>query len=170
MNSIALNSTGLVLHSERPQKVLGDAYLKFQLDSKTAAVLLMKQVQEVHILPTNRLTPIPNMPACVMGLMSRRSRVLWVIDLAQMLKIQPLNALTQQYNVVILQPGVVSIGALVHRIDGMTWLQPEQIQPPPNHFPPGLVTHLKGCVLQEKEILLVLDAEAVMRSPLLHQP
>jgi len=168
MSTSIPNTVGLVLHSERPQKVLGDAYLKLQLNSGTSAVLLMKQVQEVLVLPANRLTSMPNMPAPVMGLMSRRSRVLWVVDLALTLGMQPFNLRTHQYNVIILQPGSVPLGAIVHRIEGMIWLLPEQIQSPPNHIPASFVTHLHGCVLQDREILLVLDAEAIVRSPRTH--
>jgi len=45
----------------------------------------MKQVQKVLVLLPKRLAPMPNMPACILGLTNRRSRVLWVADLANLL-------------------------------------------------------------------------------------
>jgi Chemotaxis signal transduction protein len=42
-------------------------------------------------------------------------------------------------------------------------LTPELIQSPINQVSSGLIPYLRGCVLQEKEILLVLDAEAIIR-------
>lgn len=163
MDTSTLNPSALVLPTERPQKV-GDAYLKFRLDLHTPAVLLMKQVQEVIVLPANRLTPMPNMPACVMGLMNRRSRILWVIDLPQLLGLQYSYFYTQQYNLVILRTGTIALGALVQRVEGMVWLPKEQVLAPTNHVPSHLVAYLRGCVLQEREITLVLDAEAILQS------
>jgi positive phototaxis protein PixI len=163
MDTSTINLSALALSADRPQKV-GDAYLKFRLDLQTPAVLLMKQVQEVLVLPANRLTPMPNMPPCVMGLMNRRSRILWVVDLPQMLGLPFSHSYTQQYNLVILRAGTIALGALVQRVEGMVWLPQEQVMPPTNHVPPHLVSYLRGCILQDREILLVLDAEAILQS------
>ncbi len=163
MNSFATTTSDLVLRSDASQKGLGDAYLKVRLDAQTSAVLLMKQVQELLILPTNRLTPMPNMPAWVMGLTSRRSRILWVIDLSLLLGLQPFKLHTHENNVAILRPGNVSFGAFVQHLEGITWLLPDRIQPLPNHIPSKLRPYVKGCVLSD-EILLVLDVETIVQA------
>jgi twitching motility protein PilI len=152
----------------RPQKILGDAYLKVQLDQGVHAVLLMKQVQEVLVLPSSRLTPMPNMPACVLGLMNRRSRVSWVVDLAQMLGIGRLDASPQQHNVAIVRIGQMVLGAAIQQVEGMCWLSAEEIQPPPNHISHGVIAYLRGCVLQNQQVLMVLSAEGILQSPILH--
>lgn len=157
-----------MLPTNRPQNPLGEAYLKFLLDSQTPVVLPMKQVQEVLVLSANRLTPMPNMPACIVGLMNRRSRVLWVIDLTRLLGTPALDLNVQQHTLVIVRPGTISLGVVVQRVDGMVWMTPEQIQPPPSHVPSSLLTYLRGCVLQEQEVWFVLDAPTLLQSPVLH--
>ena len=146
---------------------LGDTYLRLYLDKQTPAILSMEHAQEVLILPVGRITPLPNMPKCVLGLLNRRNRVLWVIDLAQMLNLQPLDTNAQQYNMAIIRVGQVPLGLVVQEIKGVTRFTPDCIQ-----FPQGLVTssltpYLHGYILQQKEILLVLNAEAIVHSPIL---
>src|SRR5919202_169115 len=94
------------------KKNLGDAYLKFQLAQQTPAVLSMSRAQEVVVLPVSRLTPMPNMPPHVMGLLNRRSRVLWVIDLARMLGLPPVEINVQHYNVIIISNGTATFGVI----------------------------------------------------------
>lgn len=165
-----MNTSALVRLPSQPQskRNLGDTYLKFQLGQQTPAVLSMRQAQEVVVLPHGRLTPMPNMPAHVMGLMNRRSRVLWVVDLARMLSLPFPETHVQHYDVVIIRSESASVGVIVEAVEGVVRLAPSDIQPPIGQVSAGLVPYLRGCVLSKEEILLVLDAEAITRSPLLH--
>ena len=165
MNSSALTR---LAKPNTNKKNLGDAYLKFQFGKHSSAVLPMSQAQEVFVLPVTRLTAMPNMPPYVMGLLNRRSKVLWVIDLALMLGLSGTPTNVQHYNSVIINSGSVSLLLIVEAVEGVVRLTPESIQPPLGQVSSDLVPYLRGCVLIEKEILLVLDAEAIMRSPLLH--
>ncbi len=165
-----MNSSALA-HLTKPKtnkKNLGDAYLKFQFGKHSPAVLSMSQAQEVFVLPVGRLTAMPNMPSYVMGLLNRRSKVLWVIDLAKMLGLPGIETNVQHYNSVIINSGSLSLGVIVQAVEGVVRLTPESIQPPLGQVSSGLVPYLRGCVLLDTEILLVLDAETIMRSPLLH--
>lgn len=146
----------------------GDTYLRFQLDQHTPAILSMEHAQEVLIVPVERITPMPNMPACVLGLLNRRNRVLWVIDLAQMLKLQPLDTNARQYHMAIIRVGQVALGLVVQGIKGVTRVTPDCIQSPRGLVTPSLTPYLHGCILQHKEILLVFNAEAIVHSPILH--
>jgi twitching motility protein PilI len=144
------------------KKNLGDAYLKFQFGQQTPAVLSMSRAQEVVVLPVGRLTPMPNMPPHVMGLLNRRSRVLWVIDLARMLGLPPIEINVQHYNIVIITNGSATFGVIVQAVEGVVRLTDQSIQSPLAQVSSSLVPFLRGCVLQEQEILLVLNAEAIM--------
>lgn len=161
-----MNTSALALSTTPPQikKNLGNTYLKFQFGQQTPAVLLMNQAQEVVILPVERLTPMPNMPIHVMGLLNRRSKVLWVIDLARMIGLPGVEINVQNYNVVIIGNESATFGLIVQTVDGVVRLTPESLQSPINQVTAGLVPYLRGCVLQEPEILLVLDAEAIIRN------
>lgn len=163
-----MTASALTLPTNRQPHALGEAYLKFLLDPKTPIVVPMKQVQEVLVLSANRLTPMPNLPACIIGLMNRRSRVLWVVDLTRMLGTPALDLNSQQHSLVIMRPTNISLGVVVQQVEGMVWLTSEQIQPPPSHVPSSLLTYLRGCVLQEQEIWFVLDAQSVFQAPVFH--
>ncbi len=155
-------SSSLVLSPQR-QKTSGESYLKFQLNQETSAVFSMTHTQEVLVVPVQTVAPMPNMPACMLGLMNRRSRVLWIIDLAQMLNLPPLNS-SRQYNVIIVRVGSVPLGLVVQTVKGPVRLLAEQIQSPVGQVTSGLIPYLRGCVLQQREIILVLDASAIVQS------
>ncbi|NJK53399.1 MAG: purine-binding chemotaxis protein CheW [Leptolyngbyaceae cyanobacterium SU_3_3] len=143
---------------------MGDAYLKFEISQGIQAVLPMRQVQEVLVLPPQRLTPMPNMPACILGLTNRRTHVLWVADLANLLEIGALDPSPQQYDLVIVRSHGVSVAIAVKQVDGIFWATPETLQPPPEHVAISLIPYLRGCVLQAQEFMLVLDAESILQS------
>lgn len=144
-----------------------EPYLKFRLDSQTWAVLAMQYAQEVLVSPAQRITPMPNMPPAVLGLLNWRSRVLWVVDLAHMLQLQPLEANVQKYNLAIVRVGELPLALAVQQVEGVTRLAPDTIQSPVGTVTAGLIPFLQGCILQQQDILLALDAEAIVRSPAL---
>jgi positive phototaxis protein PixI len=164
------NISALALPPRSP-KPSGEAYLKFQLGRQTPAVFSMRHVQEAMVLPTRRLTPMPNMPSPILGLTNRRSRISWVVDLPQLLGLPPLDANAQQHTLILVQVGAVSISFAVQQVDGITRLPTDEIQSPRGQVTSALVPYLRGCILQQQdtkpEILLVLDAEAIAQSPLL---
>lgn len=159
------------------QKTSEEPYLKFHLNPHISAVFAMRHVQEVLVLPARRLTPMPNMPACMLGLANRRSRVVWVIDLAQLLGLPTLHTHLQPYNLqykmMMMQVGTVPFALAVQQVKGITWVQPDDLQSPIGRVPASFVPYLRGCVLQRQqqhqEIVLVLDAEAIIQSPIFHQ-
>lgn len=142
------------------------SFLRFRLGSQLA-LLPTRQVQEAMTTAAARLTPMPNMPPALLGLLNRRSQVLWVADLALLLGLPVAYPNTQQYNLVLMQAGPVVLGLRVDQIDGILATPINNIQPLPAHVPPTLVPFLRGCVLQASEVLLVLDADALLRAPAL---
>lgn len=166
MPSTTSKTNALALRPNIPQKNKnqGETYLKFKLNQQTPALLAMSQAQEVILLPPNRLTSMPNMPPFVLGLMNRRSRAIWVINLAQMLGLNETLTTGQQYNVIIIRNGSVYLGVVVQSVEGVIRLTQESIQSAQGQISSGLVPYLRGCTLSETEILLVLDAEGIIRS------
>jgi twitching motility protein PilI len=60
--------------SAREQKYQSASYLRLHLTATTQGVIPTNQLQEVVIIESDRLTPIPNMPPWIMGLLNQRSR------------------------------------------------------------------------------------------------
>ncbi|WGV24136.1 chemotaxis protein CheW [Halotia branconii] len=144
-----------------------DGYLKFQLNQQTTAVISMKHTQEAVMLPVETITSMPNLPACILGLMNWRSRIIWIVDLPKMLNLEFLEHRPRQYNVIVIKVENLLLGLVVHEIKGTTKFVPDDIGSPVGQVASSLVPYLCGCVVQQEEILLVLDAQAIVDSSIL---
>jgi positive phototaxis protein PixI len=159
----------LTLHRPNPTSLVGDGYLRVQLLPDVDALLPMLQVQEVVSLPASRLAPMPNMPPCILGLMNRRSQVLWVVNLVQLLGLPSLPQTQRDYSLVVIRSAGLTLALVVQQIKNHSWIAPESIQPVPEQLSPRLQPYLRGCLLEETALALVLDADAIANSAALHQ-
>lgn len=159
--------------SRHLQRNIGEPYLQLRLTQKTIAALPMIYAQEVIILPRSHLTVMPNMPNCVMGLLNRRSRVFWVIDLPQLLDQGVIAPEKQQLAIAIIRVENIPLGLAVEEVQGVIRLNAEEIQSPVGTVASGLVPYLKGCILQtqsnQAEVLMILDSQAIVNSPVFTQ-
>lgn len=149
------------------QKAVGDPYLHLQVDSQTQILLPMVTTQEVLITPANRLTIMPNMLPCFLGLLNQRSRIFWIVDLGKLLALSPSNPDVQQYSIAIIRAGKKALGLAVEKVKGVTRFPPEKIESPFGTVEAGLIPYLKGCIAQDRQILLILDPEAILNAPIL---
>lgn len=147
---------------------LGNAYLKLQLDRQTVAALPMDYTQEVLVVSARRLTPIPNMPACVLGLLNQRSKIFWVVDLPQLLQLSVLDTYVQQYNIAIVRSREIPLGLAVQQVKGVMRFNADAIHSPVGTVPDNLIPYLQGCISQQTDSVLVLDPVAIVSSPILH--
>ena len=145
------------------RQLAGESYLKFQLAPRVPAVFAAQVVEEATVLPASQVTAIPNMPPCVLGLINRRSRVIWMANLVRLLGMPVPDRPRQEYSMVIVKSGA-SLGLVVDEIDGIIHLPVSALRPPPSQANPVLLPYLRGCAVQADQLLLVLDAEAVLQS------
>jgi twitching motility protein PilI len=153
--------------SSKNVKTPGEAYLNFYLNPVTSAALSAKDVQEAIIVPGESITPMPNMPACIMGLMNWRSRILWAVDLPMILNLESTHYRSRHFNVIIVKVESVLLGLVVQDIKGTKKFMPDDVGSPVGQVTTSLVPYLRGCITQPEETLLVLDAQAIVQSPLL---
>ncbi len=146
------------------QKTVGAPYLKVLLKPDQAAVLPMGQAQEAIAIPTHRVTPVPNMAACILGLLNHKSRVIWVVDLPFLLGLSSRLLNVQQYNIAIIRSGKTPLGLVVPEIQGVVRLTLDAVRPPVEEILPALMPCLKGYLMQSQERLWVLDTEAIIHS------
>ena len=162
-----MTSTNVALSSKPTLNNLADGYLKFQLNQQTTAVLSMRHTQEAIIVPVESITSMPNMPPCILGLMNWRSRIIWVVDLPRMLNLESLDYRLRQYNVIVIQVESLVLGLVVQEIKGTTKFIVDDVHSPIGQVASSLVPYLCGCIVQEEEILLVLDGQAIVQSSIL---
>lgn len=144
-------------------QLAGEAYLKFQLAPQVPAVFTARAVEEAAVLPIAQVTAMPNMPSCMLGLVNRRNRVIWMANLVRLLGLPVPDRPRQQYSTVVIKSGS-ALGLVVDEIEGIIHLKTTQLQPLPPQVNPVLVPYLKGCAMQNEQMLLVLDAEAILQS------
>lgn len=144
-----------------------DSYLKFQLNQQTGAVLSISHTQEAIVTPVTSVTAIPNMPSCVLGLMNWRSHIIWIVDLPKMFNLESLDYRLRQYNIIVIQIKSMILGVVVQEIQGTTKFTVDDIRSPVGQVASSLVPYLCGCIVQQEEILLVLDAVHILQSEIL---
>lgn len=142
----------------------GESFLRFHLTPKILAILPAPVVQEATVLSTRRITAMPNMPACLLGLTNRRSQVVWVASLVRLLGLPLPTRYRQQYSLVIIKVGTSTLALQVDAIEGIVTLPGDAIQPPPPQTSSTVLPYLRGCATYRDETLLLLDAEAILQS------
>ncbi|AUT00341.1 chemotaxis protein CheW [Nostoc sp. CENA543] len=162
------NNHKSILTINNHQNKVGDTYLKFQLNQQSAAILSMNFTQEAVVLPVDAITPMPNMPACILGLMNWRSRIIWTIDLPRMLNLESLDNRWRQYNIIVIKVESLILGLVVQEIKGIAKFMPDEIRSPIGQVASSLVPYLQGCIAQPEEVFLVLDAKAIIKSSVLY--
>ncbi|MEE3715684.1 chemotaxis protein CheW [Tumidithrix elongata RA019] len=150
-------------------------FIEFQLDSHIFAALETEIVQEVLSIKAQNVVPVPNMPSTVLGLMSRRGRVYWTIDLAMMLGLPHLSAEVKQYEVMILNVENLLLAVAVPKIKGMIKVSVNLVSTSTQSCPTTLKSYSKGSMTLHQEdqmrsprVIYVLKAEAIARSGILH--
>jgi positive phototaxis protein PixI len=151
----------------RSTATTGDMFLKFQLDRQTSAVVPMLQTQEAIVLPAGRISVIPNLPAPVLGLFNRRSSLLWLVDLPEILGLESIDRHAHSFDVVLLKVGNIPLAVAVRSIQGVVRFAHEEIESPIGSFNPAFTPYLRGWILQGKELILVLEPEAIINADVL---
>ncbi|WP_414621715.1 chemotaxis protein CheW [Calothrix sp. CCY 0018] len=161
-----MNNSSITLRAAqgRDQNNLGDGYLKFFINPQTPAILSMNQTQEAMVVSVESVTAMPNMPFGILGLMNWRSRIVWVVDLPKILNLQSPQNRPRQYSVIIVRTQSMILGLVVHEIIGTLRFNNDEIGSPVSQVASSLIPYLRGCIVQQKEILLVLDAQAIVHS------
>jgi positive phototaxis protein PixI len=161
-----MNVSEIIQLGAPERKKLGAAYLKVLLDRDTPAAISMDSTRAALAIEPSRIAPMPNMPTHVVGMLSHRSRVFWVIDLAKMLGMPAVNLRQPKLNVLLLEVDRQSIALLVPQIDGVMRFLPEEVISPLGNFSAELVPYLHGWLPHSRDILLVLSTRALVTSPL----
>ena len=155
------------LPKRRHSSTTGEMFLRFRLDEQTTAVVPMPQTQEAIVLPVSRLSVIPNLAAPILGLFNRRSSLVWLVDLPEMLGLEPLDRHRQSYDTVLLKVAENPLAIAVQEILGVVRFDAANIKSPIGSFNPAFTPYLRGWILQEQELVLVLDPEAIIDAEVL---
>jgi purine-binding chemotaxis protein CheW len=139
---------------------MSDEYLSFELGGELYAVPIGKVREIVGGAP--RLTPIPNAPAFLKGLISLRGDVLPLVDLRREfgLPAPPYDKFTV---VVVTEVVGVTVGVVVDRVVDVLTFAPGEIHPPPSGLSVRVRTEFVHALGQSHDRLVVLlDLDAIL--------
>ncbi len=162
-----MNGASIALPTIRSTATAGEMYLRFRLDRQTTAVVPMAQTQEALVLASERVSVIPNLPSPVLGLFNRRSSLLWLVDLPELLGLEPLDRHCRSYDLVLLRVGQTPLAVAVRSIQGVVRFAAEEVRSPIGSFNPNFTPYLSGWILREQELVLVLDPAAIINAKVL---
>ena len=150
-----------------------ESFLTIDLPPDTTALIAVEQISEVLKVPLDQITPIPHLPNWVLGVYNWRGEILWIVDLGSRLGLQTWHAqemppAVAPAVVVETSPGTgassLKVGLIVHRIDDIVSLDPNQLQSPPNALvTEQLAPFLRGHWLDASgQMLTLLDGMALL--------
>ena len=111
-----------------------------------------------------RIVPAPLPDPAVLGVINLRGDVLTVVDLGNMLKIPRRRDSVSTDKFIVLRCDEERIALAVEKLEDVTSVSRDQIQPLPSNFRTSRPEAYKGLVKTEAEVLLIIDADA-MTSP-----
>jgi len=134
-------------------------FILFELNNTTYAVksLMVKQMEML-----DQITPVPNAPEYIDGIVFSRGQVIPVLNLRKRFGfgVIPYNLSTR---LIVIQNKDRSVGLVVDSAREFVSLKTETIQPPPEYISGLSGKYLDGIATLDKRILLILDLESIMQ-------
>jgi purine-binding chemotaxis protein CheW len=140
-------------------------YLTFYLAGEEYAIGILR-VKE--ILEYDTLTPVPQTPPSIRGVINLRGRVVPVVDLAAKFGLPP-SPLTKRTCIVIVEVTLdghpTVMGVLADAVSQVMDLAPTDIAAPPIFGTRVRVDYLQGLGQVGKKFVLLLDVDRVLAAP-----
>ncbi len=159
LNQAAILKSRASILAEEPKKASKEErfieIVEFRLASETYGIESLF-IREIH--PLKDYTPLPGVPAFVLGITNVRGQILSIVDLKKFFNL-PDNGLGELNKLIILHSGRMEFGVLADAIIGTRSLPIESVQTPPVTVTGIGAEYLKGVT---GEGLIVLDAGKIL--------
>lgn len=136
----------------------GNYYLRLQLTEETNILLDLSYVRESLTINSSQITPVPNLPEYVVGMMSSRNQVFFALDLAHLAGFPPATLNQREYQTVVVQIGsshknVQSdefnlYGLTVMRVQGISRILPGKFAQSIAEAPENIRNFVQGSILE----------------------
>jgi purine-binding chemotaxis protein CheW len=121
-------------------------------------------VQEIIRLPA--ITPIPNAPSFILGMINLRGRVIPIIDLRQRLRINAKNPgeTSRSMRILILEMGSHQTGFIVDSVSEVMKVPMAEIEPTPHLLALSIdARYIEGVIKLTNRLLILLDFTQILR-------
>jgi purine-binding chemotaxis protein CheW len=109
-----------------------------------------------EILAVQPITPVPNTPAYIKGVMNNRGTIMPVVDMRLMLNHEQ-TEYTERTCIISLNKDNVHLGLIVDSVEDVISFQPDDILEPPNANENGKNKYLKAIGKSGSEAIQILD-------------
>jgi purine-binding chemotaxis protein CheW len=136
----------------------GSQYLTFTLGTEEYGVEILK-VQEIK--GYSQVTPIPNTPAYVKGVMNLRGSIIPVVDLRS--KLAMAQTTYNQFTVIIVvRVGAKTVGLVVDAVSDVLNIPSQDVQPAPDFGAQVDARFISGMAKAGEKLVVLLDIEKVL--------
>lgn len=141
---------------------LAGRYLTVVLESEAYGIAVLK-VRE--IIRQQKITPVPQLPQFVKGVINLRGRVIPVVD--PRVKFNRKAAFTERTCIVVVQVKLpsgpaVHMGLIVDSVEEVVTLTATEIEPPPEFGATIDTSYLLGMAKVKGEVIMLLDIDHVI--------
>lgn len=138
-----------------------EKYLTFRLRDESCAVPVLKVCEIVQI--REAITPVPQMPDYVRGVINLRGRLIPLIDLRARFQLGAVTD-TVQICTIVVQACDSRIGVVVDGVEEVIAITADEISPPPNFGAAATPEYLLGMARTRGGIKCLLDLDRVISS------
>jgi purine-binding chemotaxis protein CheW len=136
----------------------GSQYLTFSLGQEEYGVEILK-VQEIKGYST--ITPIPNAPSHVKGVMNLRGTIIPVVDLRSKLGM-PTAECSPFTVIVVVKVGSKTMGLVVDAVSDVLNIPPRDLQPTPDFGAQVDAAFISGMAKTGEKLVVLLDLDRVL--------
>ena len=139
---------------------LNGKYLNFLLGEEHYSLPLTKVREIIRICP---ITPVPRMPAHLLGVINLRGKIVPVMDLRQRLLLPPATEL-ERACIIVIQSSADScvVGVLVDVVEAVASISAQAIEPPPDFGADLNMRFILGLAKVKDSVITVLDIDALV--------
>jgi positive phototaxis protein PixI len=149
-----------------PQVLVGDTFLRLQIDrAGTTIAIPLEYIEETKTLNGDQITPMPNLPPYMLGLIATKGQVFWAISLPHLWNLEPDWQNRQQYEVAVIRLSEEAdienwVGLIIPKIRGTLRVPSGAIGAIDPAIPcPIPRDQLQGMILQDNKPLWVIDID-----------
>jgi purine-binding chemotaxis protein CheW len=116
------------------------------------------------------LTPVPNVPAWVLGVANLRGDIISVVDLRAFLGLEP-GAVTPATRLLMARTrqGEMAASLVVDQVSGIRYLSSDQFSPPTAPIEDQVAPYIRGMAEYANSMLVVLNLERLLLAPEMRQ-
>lgn len=131
----------------------------FELFGESFALPILDVREVIRLSP---ITPVPQAPAFVEGVINLRGQILPIVDLRKRFGLQP-QAPTEETCIVVVELGNgTSIGLIVDAVRDVEYLPPDTITPPPSLVAGSIgAEYIKGISNHQDKMMIHIDLRRV---------